>query len=92
MVGLASTGQCLSGLDGNIARIAVTTNLAAAAGGTMGTLFTMFRYGKPDPSMAINGALAGLVAITAGTAFVSPVSAVIIGGIAGPGSISSPLL
>ncbi|MDO7785689.1 ammonium transporter [Desulforamulus aquiferis] len=76
-------GSALSGLDGNIARIAVTTNLAAAAGGTMGTLFTMFRYGKPDPSMAINGALAGLVAITAGTAFVSPVSAVIIGGIAG---------
>lgn len=76
-------GSALSGLDGNIARIAVTTNLAAAAGGTMGTIFTMFRYGKPDPSMTINGALAGLVAITAGTAFVSPVSAVIIGGIAG---------
>ncbi|MEN6462158.1 MAG: ammonium transporter [Syntrophomonas sp.] len=78
-----NAGSSLSGLDMNIARIAVTTNLAAAAGGTAASLFTMFRYGKPDPSMMMNGALAGLVAITAGTAFVSPASAVIIGGIAG---------
>jgi Amt family ammonium transporter len=76
-------GSSLSGLDMNIARIALTTNLAAAAGGTTGTLFTMFRYGKADPSMAMNGALAGLAAITAGTAFVSPAVAVLIGGLAG---------
>ncbi|MTI79930.1 MAG: ammonium transporter [Firmicutes bacterium] len=76
-------GSTLSGLDSNIARIAVTTNLAAAAGGTMGTLTTMLKFGKADPSMAINGALAGLVSITAGTAFVSPLSAVIIGATAG---------
>ncbi|MDA8212921.1 MAG: ammonium transporter [Clostridia bacterium] len=76
-------GSSLSGLDANIARIAVTTNLAAAAGGTVGTIFTMIRYGKPDPSMAINGALAGLVAITAGTAYVSTFGAVIIGAVAG---------
>ncbi len=76
-------GSSLSGLDMNIARIAVTTNLAAAAGGTAGTLFTKFRYGKADPSMAMNGALAGLAAITAGCAFVSPLSAVIIGAVAG---------
>ena len=76
-------GSTLSGLDLNIARIAVTTNLAAAAGGTMATIFTMWKYGKPDASMVINGSLAGLVAITAGTAFVSPTSAVIIGAIAG---------
>ncbi|MCL6559585.1 MAG: ammonium transporter [Firmicutes bacterium] len=76
-------GSSLSGLDMNIARIALTTNLAAATGGTAGILFTMFRYGKADPSMAMNGALAGLAAITAGTAFVSPVGAVIIGGVAG---------
>ncbi|MGB9846617.1 MAG: ammonium transporter [Desulfotomaculales bacterium] len=76
-------GSSLSGLDMNIARIALTTNLAAAAGGTTGTLFTMFRYGKADPSMAMNGALAGLAAITAGTAFVSPAVAVLIGGVAG---------
>ncbi len=76
-------GSALTGLDSNIARIAVTTNLAAAAGGTMGTLYTMFKYGKPDPSMAINGVLAGLVAVTAGTAFVSPAGAVVIGAVAG---------
>jgi Amt family ammonium transporter len=76
-------GSTLSGLDMNIARIAVNTNLAAAAGGTAGIIFTMFRYGKADPSMAMNGALAGLAAITAGCAFVHPVSAVFIGGIAG---------
>ncbi|MCG9966709.1 ammonium transporter [Pelotomaculum terephthalicicum JT] len=76
-------GSSLSGLDMNIARIALTTNLAAAAGGTAGILFTMFKYGKADPSMAMNGALAGLAAITAGTAYVQPASAVIIGGVAG---------
>ncbi|MEN6349476.1 MAG: ammonium transporter [Syntrophomonas sp.] len=78
-----NAGSSLSGLDMNIARIAVTTNLAAAAGGAAATLFTMLKFGKADPSMAMNGSLAGLAAITAGTAFVSPVSAVIIGGCAG---------
>ncbi len=76
-------GSSLSGLDMNIARIALTTNLAAAAGGTAGALFTMIRWGKPDPSMAMNGALAGLAAITAGTAYVSPMAAVFIGLVAG---------
>ncbi|WP_159783347.1 ammonium transporter [Sodalinema gerasimenkoae] len=50
----------------NIAYIAVTTNLAAAAGGVTGTFTSWFRDGKPDLSMTINGILAGLVAITAG--------------------------
>jgi Amt family ammonium transporter len=76
-------GSSLSGLDLNIARIAVTTNLAAAAGGTMSTLYTMWKYGKPDASMIINGSLAGLVAVTAGCAYVTPASAVLIGSIAG---------
>jgi Amt family ammonium transporter len=76
-------GSSLSGLDLNIARIAVTTNLAAASAGTVSTLYTMWKYGKPDASMIINGSLAGLVAITAGTAFVTPAGAVIIGSIAG---------
>lgn len=76
-------GSSLSGLDLNIARIALTTNLAAAAGGVTGTIFTMLRYGKADPSMAMNGALGGLAAITAGTAFVTPVGAVITGSVAG---------
>ena len=76
-------GSSLSGLDMNIARIAVTTNLAAAAGGTMGIFYTLWKYGKPDPSMAINGALAGLVAVTGGCAYYSHLSAIIIGAIAG---------
>lgn len=76
-------GSSLSGLDMNIGRIALTTNLAAATGGTVGALFTKYRWGKVDPSMAMNGALAGLAAITAGTAYVSPGAAIIIGGLAG---------
>lgn len=76
-------GSTLSGLDSNIAVIAMNTNLAAAAGGMTATLFTMIRYGKADPSMAINGALGGLVAITAGCAAVNSISALVIGVIAG---------
>ncbi len=76
-------GSALNGLDSSIAHIAVTTNLAAAAGGLISALFTLWRYGKVDASMTMNGALAGLVAITAGCAYVNLVSAVIIGAIAG---------
>ena len=66
-----------------IAHIALTTNLAAAAGGIAAT-FTAWAYlGKPDLSMIINGILAGLVGITAPCAYVNFFSAVIIGLIAG---------
>jgi ammonium transporter, Amt family len=44
---------------------------------------TNYKYGKPDISMSCNGMLAGLVAITAGCAFVAPWAAVIIGAVAG---------
>lgn len=66
-----------------IAHIAVTTNIAAAAGaiGAMFTAWWMFK--KPDVSMTLNGALAGLVAITAPCAFVSAASAIWIGLLAG---------
>ncbi|APG27427.1 ammonium transporter [Syntrophotalea acetylenivorans] len=69
--------------DTSIALIAVTTTLAAAAGAITAMLATWIKYGKSDIGMTLNGALAGLVGITAGCANVSPVSAVIIGGIAG---------
>lgn len=67
----------------DIALIAVTTNLSAAAGSIAAMFTAWFAIGKPDGSMALNGALAGLVAITAGCANVSPLSAVIIGAFAG---------
>lgn len=76
-------GSTLSGLDMKIAKIAVNTNLSAAAGGTVAALLTLRQYGKADPSMAINGALGGLVAITAGCAYIEPVSAIVIGAISG---------
>ena len=66
-----------------IGRIALTTNLAAAAGTIMSTLYVWARLGKPDFSFTVNGCLAGLVAITAPCAFVTPAAAVIIGAIAG---------
>ncbi|NIA21766.1 MAG: ammonium transporter [Anaerolineaceae bacterium] len=74
----ASGGSAIS-----IANIAVTTNLAAAAGAVAAMITVWIRSGKPDTSMTLNGALAGLVAITAGCASVSPVGAVIIGLAAG---------
>ncbi len=69
--------------DTAVPYIAVTTNLAAAAGGIAATLISWMKDGKPDLSMIINGILAGLVAITAGCDGVSYVGAVIIGAIAG---------
>jgi Amt family ammonium transporter len=69
--------------DGDIGRIAVTTNLAAAAGAISAMFTSWIISKKPDGSMMLNGALAGLVGITAGCASVSPVSAIIIGLIAG---------
>jgi Amt family ammonium transporter len=69
--------------DGSIGFIAMNTSLAAC-GGVLGAMFiSWFRYGKPDISMTMNGALAGLVGITAGCATVSPLSSIIIGAIAG---------
>lgn len=69
--------------DGSIGRIAVTTNLAAAAGAILAMCAAWISSGKPDASMALNGALAGLVGITAPCATVSPLGAILIGAIAG---------
>ncbi|MBU2043772.1 MAG: ammonium transporter [Candidatus Omnitrophica bacterium] len=77
-------GSTLSVGDGNlIARVAINTNLAAAAGGILAMLTVWKMFGKPDLSMAMNGALAGLVAITAPCAFVEPWAAIVIGAIGG---------
>lgn len=74
-----------AGNDNTIAigHIVMTTNLAAA-GGAMAALFVSWmRYKRPALSLALNGALAGLVAITAGCDIVSPAGALIIGLTAG---------
>jgi Amt family ammonium transporter len=77
-------GSTLSVGDGSkIAHVAVTTNLAAAAGALSAMFFAWRKFGKPDLTMTINGALAGLVAITAPCAFVYPIEAIIIGAIGG---------
>lgn len=78
-----NAGSTTAGTDLSIAVIAVTTNLAAAAGAITAMITVWIQFGKPDTSMALNGALAGLVAITAPCANVSPISAIIIGAIAG---------
>lgn len=76
-------GSVLSADPGLVSLVFVTTSLAAAAGviGAMLTTWTVHKH--PDASMVLNGALAGLVGITAGADVVSPMSSVIIGLIAG---------
>jgi len=69
--------------NGEIGRVAVTTNLAAAGGAVMAMIISWVKGKKPDASMSLNGALAGLVAITAGCYTVTPMGALVIGLIAG---------
>ena len=78
-----NAGSTVAGTDLSIAAIAVTTNLAAAAGVLGALVLAWIISGKPDPTFALNGAIAGLVAITAGCANVSPGSAVVIGFLGG---------
>ncbi len=66
-----------------ISLIFVTTNIAAAGGALSTMLYIWLKYKKPTLSMTLNGALAGLVAITAGCDAVSPGGALIIGLLAG---------
>ncbi len=63
--------------------ICFNTNLAAAMATVAALITSWVRYGKPDVSLTFNGALAGLVAITAGCDVVNPYGAAIIGAIAG---------
>jgi Amt family ammonium transporter len=76
-------GSTLGASDLRISVIAVNTNLAAVAGSATALLVWYLMFKVPDITMACNGMLAGLVAITAPCAFVSPNSSVIIGIIAG---------
>lgn len=78
-----NAGSTLAGGDLRIGVVATNTMLAGGAAALASMLYMWAFYGKPDISMAANGLLAGLVAITAPCAFVNSVSAVIIGLIAG---------
>jgi len=68
---------------GFFAYVAVTTNLAAAAGGVSGAITSWLVLRKPDISMMLNGVLAALVAVTAASGFVAPWAAVLIGLVSG---------
>jgi Amt family ammonium transporter len=76
-------GSTLGSTDLRVSVIAVNTNLAAIAGSATAMIFWYLKFGKPDITMACNGMLAGLVAITAPCAFVGPNAAVLIGVLAG---------
>jgi Amt family ammonium transporter len=88
-----NAGSSLSFSDPDlIARISINTMLAAAAGLTAAAFISWFKFGKPDLALTLNGALAGLVGITAGCSVVTPISSLIIGTIAGFIVIYSVLL
>ena len=76
-------GSVLSADPEATSRVLVTTSLAAAAG-CMAAIFASWTIAtKPDLSMALNGILAGLVGITAGADVTTPLTAIVIGAIAG---------
>ena len=68
--------------DIQFSTVAANTAIAAAVGATVAMFYITKRTGKPDPGMLVNGMLAGLVAITAPCAFVSPWAAAVIGAVA----------
>jgi Amt family ammonium transporter len=78
-----NAGSSLAATDGRIGMVAVNTMIAGMSATIAGVIFMWNYAGKPDPSMMCNSMLAGLVAITAPCAFVTPIGAFIIGAIAG---------
>ena len=83
--GLNAAGAILfAGADArSIPLIAINTILSAAGAGAAATITTRIRFGKPDASLAANGWIGGLVASSAGGAFIVPAEAVVIGFVAG---------
>lgn len=78
-----NAGSTLNAGDFRLAVVATNTMIAGAVGGLVAMFYMWKKYGKPDPSMTANGALAGLVAITAPCAFVNAPTALLIGAIGG---------
>jgi Amt family ammonium transporter len=85
-------GSVLSGDPAATSLVLVTTCLAAAAGGLGAIVAYTFISRKPDLSMTLNGILAGLVGVTAGADVVTPLSAIVIGLIAGAIVVGSVIL
>ena len=84
-LGLNSAGAILlSGVEpSRVILIAINTTLSAAASGLTATAVTRIRFGRPDASLVANAWMAGLVASSAGAAFVRPAAAILVGSIAG---------
>lgn len=80
-----NAGSTLAAVGADFATVAVTTTLAASAGavGAMSTAWANRSFGRPDPAMTLNGALGGLVGITAAPDLIPPHFAVLVGLIAG---------
>ncbi|BBH19322.1 ammonium transporter [Paenibacillus baekrokdamisoli] len=78
-----NAGSALSVGDGFFGYVAFNTQLGAAGGAVAALLISWLVNGKADITTTLNGALAGLVAITATCAFVDPWAAVVIGLVAG---------
>ena len=78
-----NAGSTVSVEGASFGFIALNTNLAAAAGAVAATFISWLMLGKSDIPTILNGALAGLVAITASCAFVDPWASVVIGLVAG---------
>jgi len=71
------------GAAGTVGIVVLNTTLGGGVGSLSAMFFQYFRTGKWDLPASLNGSLAGLVAVTGGCAFISPVAAIIIGGVAG---------
>lgn len=78
-----NAGSTLNAQAGNIGQIAMNTLLASIAGGGSAMLFTLFKGKQADIALTINGILAGLVAITAGCAYVESGAALMMGAVSG---------
>jgi len=85
-------GSTMAADPGAISRIVVTTNVAAAAGALLATAMAWIFLKKPDIGMTINGALGGLVGVTASCAYISVSSALVIGAAAGTLIVGGVLL
>ncbi len=78
-----NAGSTTSMDDGNFARVAFVTTLSASSGALVAMLTNWVLFKYPDLSMTINGGLAGLVSITAGCYTMTPLGAIIAGGVGG---------